>query len=187
VDDVNRLGWPGSDTQPSELGHDERLQIDPAREAAHYKKMYDRVSALAKIGVWECVLVTEHLTWTDTVYDLFDIPRGAPIHRAEIVGLYHPESRREMERLRAEAIRSGTGFTLDIRIRTALGNERWVRLSADVEQEDGRSVRIFGTKQDISLERAAREKMQALQTELIHVPRVSAMGTMASTLAHELN
>lgn len=32
-----------------------------------------------------------------------------------------------------------------------------------------------------------REKMEAMQAELIHVSRVSAMGTMASTLAHELN
>jgi two-component system sensor kinase FixL len=29
--------------------------------------------------------------------------------------------------------------------------------------------------------------MATLQAELIHVTRVSAMGTMASTLAHELN
>lgn len=29
--------------------------------------------------------------------------------------------------------------------------------------------------------------MKELQAELIHVSRVSAMGTMASTLAHELN
>jgi two-component system, LuxR family, sensor kinase FixL len=187
VDDVNQLGWPRSDVQASELGDDERLQIDPAREAAHYKKMYDRVSALAKIGVWECDLATEQLRWTDTVYDLFEIPRGAAIRRTEILELYEPESRREMERLRAEAIRTGTGSTLDIRIRTALGNERWIRLSADVEKEDGRGVRIFGTKQDISRERAAQEKVQALQTELIHVSRVSAMSTMASTLAHELN
>src|SRR5690606_14181822 len=32
-----------------------------------------------------------------------------------------------------------------------------------------------------------QEKLEELQSELIHVARVSAMGTMASTLAHELN
>ena len=29
--------------------------------------------------------------------------------------------------------------------------------------------------------------MKELQSELVHVSRVSAMGTMASTLAHEIN
>ena len=153
----------------------------------HYKKMYDRVSTLAKIGVWECDLATEGLTWTDGVYDLFDLPRGAPLLRSDILKLYQPDARERMERLRAAAIRDGTGFTVDVCIHTAKGNDRWIRITADVEQEEGRSVRIFGTKQDISAERAAQEKVQALQTELIHLSRVSAMSTMASTLAHELN
>ncbi|MBV9881473.1 MAG: GHKL domain-containing protein, partial [Sphingomonadaceae bacterium] len=57
----------------------------------------------------------------------------------------------------------------------------------DVEREGGRSVRIFGTKQDISAEKAAERKVRALQAQLIHLARRSAMGTMAATLAHELN
>ena len=160
---------------------------EQAASVAHYKKMYDRSSALARIGVWECDLATEALTWTDGVYDLFELPRGAPLERAAIVALYDEESRREMERLRAEAVRDGGSFSLDILIRTARGNERWIRLTADVEREDGRPVRIFGTKQDITAEKLAEEKVRSLQAELIHLSRRSAMGTMAATLAHELN
>jgi len=168
---------PRSTEQPSE----------DAQSAAHFKKMYDRTSNLAKIGVWECELATAELTWTDAVYDLFEIPRGSPLVRAETVALYEPASAREMERLRAEAIEKGSGFTLDIRVFSAKGNERWIRLTADVEQENGRSVRIFGTKQDITQERRAQDKVRALQAELIHLSRQSAMSTMASTIAHELN
>lgn len=164
-----------------------RLIREQAETIAHYRKMYDRSSALAKIGVWECDLATEALTWTDGVYDLFEIPRGSPLVRAEIVDLYEDESRREMERLRAIAVRDGSGFTLDTHVRTAKGNPRWLRLTVDVEQEDGRSVRIFGTKQDITEEKAAQAKVRALQAELMQASRRSAMGAMASTLAHELN
>lgn len=152
-----------------------------------YKKMYDRVSSLARIGVWECQLPTEVLTWTNTVYDLFGMPRGAPLQRSETVELYEPGSRAELERCRSKAIRDGTGFCLDALIRPQNGGERWIRITADVEQEGGRSARIFGTKQDITIEKLAHGKLQALQNELIHVSRVSAMETMASSLAHELN
>jgi len=155
--------------------------------AIHFKKMYDRVSTLAKIGVWECDLATEQLIWTDMVYDIFGIPRGASISRKEILLLYEPSSLPELERLRTEAIEWGTGFTLDVRIRPQASNVRWVRLTAEVEQENGRSVRIFGTKQDITSEKAASDKLQSLQTEMIHLSRGSAMGAMASTIAHELN
>src|SRR3546814_10243065 len=39
----------------------------------------------------------------------------------------------------------------------------------------------------LTAERQSEQERQQLQSELIHISRVSAMGTMASTLAHELN
>jgi two-component system sensor kinase FixL len=175
------------DEMAGELARSARLAQDQAESIAHYKKMYDRLSDMAKIGVWEFDLTTDVMTWTDGVYDLFELPRNSTLDRARIVELYDKESRREMERLRATAIRTGSSFSLDIRVRTAKGNDRWIRLTADVERENGRSVRIFGSKQDITQEKLDQEKVKALQTELIHVSRRSAMGVMVATLAHELN
>lgn len=86
--------------------------------------MFDRISGLANIGVWECDLATGKLTWTDMVYDLFEIRRGSAIDRDTTLRLYDATSRSEMERLRSEAIKSGTGFTLDVRIHTASGKDR---------------------------------------------------------------
>jgi two-component system sensor kinase FixL len=54
--------------------------------------------------------------------------------------------------------------------------------------EAGGSPRIFtGFIRDLTERRLTEARLQELQSELIHVSRVSAMGTMASTLAHELN
>lgn len=48
--------------------------------------------------------------------------------------------------------------------------------------------RIFtGFIRNLTDKQAAEERIEALRADLIHVARVSAMGTMASTLAHELN
>lgn len=48
--------------------------------------------------------------------------------------------------------------------------------------------RLFtGFVQDLTERREFETKLEQLQSELIHVSRLSAMGTMASTLAHELN
>lgn len=50
------------------------------------------------------------------------------------------------------------------------------------------SGRIFtGFIRDLSDQQRAELRVRELQDELIHVSRLSAMGTMASTLAHELN
>jgi two-component system sensor kinase FixL len=48
--------------------------------------------------------------------------------------------------------------------------------------------RIFaGFVRDVSARRLAEERLRELQAELVHVSRLSAMGEMASALAHELN
>ena len=58
-----------------------------------------------------------------------------------------------MEAIRAEAIRIGRPFALDVRVRTAASESRWLRITADVALEHGRPVRLFGAKQDITRER----------------------------------
>jgi len=149
--------------------------------------MYERVSTLGKIGIWECDLATEKLTWTSAVYALFDLPDGAPIDRASTLKCYEPASRREMIRRRAQAIATCSSFAVDAAIRTRADNIRWIRITGDVEQENGRAIRIFGTKQDITEEKEAQLQLQALQSEHIHLSRSNAIDAMGSTLAHELN
>ena len=47
--------------------------------------------------------------------------------------------------------------------------------------------RFTGFVRDLTERQATERRLQELQSELLHVSRVSAMGQMASTLAHELN
>jgi len=61
-------------------------------------------------------------------------------------------------------------------------------MELSIGEASGEGERLFtGFIRDLTERRRTEEKLQSLQSELIHVSRVSAMGTMASTLAHELN
>ncbi|GAA0263604.1 hypothetical protein LNAOJCKE_5250 [Methylorubrum aminovorans] len=62
--------------------------------------------------------------------------------------------------MRAEAIRSGQGFVLESEIRTGQGQSRWIRITADIAREQGRAVRLFGAKQDITEEREAWHRLR---------------------------
>ncbi len=129
---------------------------------ARIKHLYDRAASLAKIGAWECVLATQALTWTDGVYDLFQLPRGSVLKRSTTVDMYYDESRRQMESMRTTAIRDGGSFTLDARIRTARGVDRWMRLTAEVAYVHGRPVRLFGAKQDVTHEMELWSRLRQL-------------------------
>ncbi|MGL1451776.1 hypothetical protein ACSTI1_00430, partial [Vibrio parahaemolyticus] len=54
-------------------------------ELVHSRKIFDRASEAARIGVWECSLPDEALSWTDVVYDLFDLPRRSLLDREQIL------------------------------------------------------------------------------------------------------
>lgn len=61
-------------------------------------------------------------------------------------------------------------------------------MELSVGEATGEGQQLFtGFIRDITDRQRTQEKLEELQSELIHVARVSAMGTMASTLAHELN
>ena len=123
-------------------------------------RLYDQALNAAQIGVWECELATERLSWTQGVYDLFGYPASNPLRRADIVDLYLDESRRNMELARAEVIRGGRPVTLDTEIRTWRGEKRWMRLSINAVREGGKPVRIFGSKQDVTADRQAMESLR---------------------------
>ncbi|WP_208605501.1 PAS domain S-box protein [Methylobacterium tarhaniae] len=55
------------------------------------------------------------------------------------------------------------------------------------EMRSGRQVFFTGFINDLTEYQRIQARLQELQSELVHVSRLSAMGEMASTLAHELN
>lgn len=127
-------------------------RLELANDVHHLKQVFDRCSKAARIGVWECNLADERLSWTDMVYELFDIEPGTPLVRSEIVAMYSPAALLELQRLRSDAIEQQGGFSLDAEIVTRKGNRRWIRITATVECEDGRPVRVSGLKQDVTAE-----------------------------------
>lgn len=152
-----RNGEGGQDARRAERRRDadiSKLNAELAAQAAliagqevalaHSRKIFDRASVAARIGVWECSLPGEQLHWTDVVYDLFDLPRGTALDRSEIIKCYPAESRKALDSLRSRAIAERSGFTLDAEITTFAGHSRWIRITATVECEEGVPVRIFG-------------------------------------------
>jgi hypothetical protein len=97
-------------------------------------------------GCWECDLSDNSLVWSGGVYDIFGLQRGVHVTREESVSLYCEESRAKMERLRSYSIRHNRGFTLDVEIRAAIGETRWMRLIAAPVWQGNCAVRLHGLK-----------------------------------------
>jgi diguanylate cyclase (GGDEF)-like protein len=114
------------------------------------------------MGIWQFNLAEQSLYWTAGVYDIFELPRQTPITREMIMEYYAPTSLKAMEAARSQAIHDCSDFSLDIEIRTAKGNGRWVRLTGAVEARNGAAHSIFGVKQDITDEKLLADKTRFL-------------------------
>lgn len=113
----------------------------------------NRAAVLAPLAAaWECDLADDSLRWSPGVFDLFGIPRGAPLDRRATIEMYVGESRAILERLRAAAIAECGSFTFEAQIRRLDGELRWMRLTADVVCRNGRATHLYGAKQDITHE-----------------------------------
>lgn len=88
-----------------------RLIAAHREELANSRKIFDRASAAANIGVWQCSLPDEALHWTDVVYDMFDLPRGSALDRDETVKLYVEESPGNSTSVAAGRSRKGPAST----------------------------------------------------------------------------
>lgn len=106
------------------------------------------VGALAPhhAGLWECDLRDNSLVWSGGVYDIFGLPRGLEVRREQAVALYCEDSRARMERLRSYALKHRRGFTIDVEIRAAVGEDRWVRLIGLPVCAGAKPVRLQGLK-----------------------------------------
>ena len=79
----------------------------------------------------------------------------------------------------------------EARLRRTDGQYRWLLIrNVPLRGKNGKIVKWYGTSTDIEdLKRAGeeREKLRQLEAELAHINRVSMMGELAASVAHEVN
>lgn len=156
-----------------ELENKEKLINEQAQTLSHFKKIYGQSSIVAQIGIWECTLPEEVLTWSDYVYDIFELPRDTSPNRAHTLDCYSESSRQELQKRRSDAISERSGFTLEAEITTFRGNKRWIRITASIECQDNVPVRIFGMKQDITAQKALFDR-------IVHLAEYDQMTSLAN-------
>jgi PAS domain S-box-containing protein len=100
----------------------------------------------------------------------------------------HPEElARFMDEWRA-ALTEGKPLETEARLRRADGEYRWLLIRAvPMRDEAGKVVKWYGTSTDIEDLKRAEETLRKAQAELAHITRVTTMGELAASIAHEVN
>jgi PAS domain S-box-containing protein len=169
----------------------ERKRADEAlRRSEGYLAEAER---LTRTGSWAWDVATRNgVYWSLENYRLFGFDPEAGIPSDEVFyQRVHPEDR---DRVRSEVFlkrpHEGSDFDVDFRIILPGGEIKYIRSTGHpVRNISGDLLEYVGTSIDVTERKRAdeeRERLRQAQADLAHLNRVTSMGELTASLAHEI-
>lgn len=129
--------------------------------------------------------------WSEESFRLLGFDPDQPVPDGEtVLRRVHPEDRERVREFRENALRSDSGSDQQFRIVLADGSVRHIHTTYHpVFNANGDLVEIVGTHVDVTESKRAeqeRERLRELEGAIAHINRVSMMGELAASLAHEI-
>jgi len=141
---------------------------------------------LSHTGSWACVpAIGKHTYWSEEIFRItgFD-PAGGPPRFEEFERRIHPDDRVRIREHFTTAIREKVDFDHSYRIVHPGGEIREIQaIGHPVFGPTGDVVEFVGTLMDVTERRRAEEERQALA----HSNRITTMGQLTASIAHEVN
>ena len=129
--------------------------------------------------------------WSEESYRIwgFDPLQGLP-NRETVLQRIHPDDRERVNAETDEALRQKRDFALEFRIVLPDGTVKHIESTGHpLFSADGELVEMIATHVDVTERKRAQEeheRLRQLESDLAHVNRVSIMGELTASLAHEI-
>ncbi len=165
------------------------LETSEARLRESEKHMDLAVDA-ADLGIWVRDLPRNEIWASERWRGLFGF---APTERLDFEGILerlHPDDREGLREAHESAVAGAGGGRYETEFRLILpdGRIRWIASLGRVECDQvGQPVLMRGTSREITAHKNAEQETLQLRHQIAHAGRVSIMGQLASSLAHEIN
>ena len=114
-------------------------------------RQFRQAEQMAAMGSWRLTIADKNVEWSDGVWKIHELPKGATVPLADAIRFYPPQSRSLLLQQMRRAIAHGEGYDHEIEFITAKGNRRWVRAMCEAESDEhGRTIALVGVIQDIT-------------------------------------
>ena len=102
--------------------------------------------------------------------------------------ILHRDDRASFVDERRASLAAGEPMESEVRIRMADANYRWLLVrNVPLRDELGTIIKWYGTGIEIEDRKRAEEQLRQAQLDLAHVNRVTTMGELTASMAHEVN
>jgi two-component system, LuxR family, sensor kinase FixL len=142
----------------------------------------------ADLGLWEWDIACNEIWITEKGRSLFGFEGSEKLDFDRFRSRLHPEDRESVLEAVENSLRTGAEYRSEYRVVLPNGQLRWIAGRGHVEfNGNGQPVRMRGASLDISKRKQAELEAARQRNEMAHLSRVTMLGELSGSIAHELN
>lgn len=142
---------------------------------------------LSSTGSFSWCVATDELTWSEALYRIFEFNPAVCVRLEQVITRIHPEDLPSFHALVERVRRGGGDLDCEHRLLMPDGSIKYLHLVADGTRDPDGQLEYIGAIQDITERRLSEQALDKLRAELAHVTRVTSLGALAASIAHEVN
>lgn len=146
---------------------------------------------LGQIGSYSWRVATDEITWSEQLYRIYEFEIGAPVTLELIRSRVHPEDLTLYEKMVEQARNGGSNlggnFEWQYRLMMPDHSIKHLHAVARASRDQDGQLEYIAAIQDVTARRMSEEARDKARSELAHVARVMSLGTLAASIAHEIN
>jgi two-component system sensor kinase FixL len=147
-----------------------------------------QAATAARLAMWELDVASSRVWVSNAGQSLYGMPLRQDMDIERFLATLHPDDRAVVTAALEKALVGPDPYTAEYRVVMPDGSWQWISATGKVERdEQGRALRMRGVSKDFTERKLAQDEVVRQRNELAHLSRVSMLGEMAGTLAHELN
>ena len=142
---------------------------------------------LSRTGSFWWKVSSGELIWSDEAFRIMGYDRTARPSIELVFKRVHPEDIQNVEHMVSRATREGMNVDFEHRLLMSDGSVKHVYVVLETVRPDPENREFVGTVMDITARKQAEEAVSRAQAELAHVTRVTTLGELTASIAHEIN
>ena len=142
---------------------------------------------LSLTGSFSWRVSTDEITWSEQVYRIFELDPAVPVTLDLLRSRVHPEDMPLVREKIDRARRNGGDFEYEHRLQMPDRSVKYLHLVARGTRDADGQLEYIGAIQDVTQRRLSEEALGKIRSELAHVARVTSLGALTASIAHEVN
>ena len=165
------------------LAHQKQIEGD-LRRGEMYLAEAQRLSQTGSFG-WS--VSSGEIFWSEESFRIFGYDKTPSVTLDMILQRVHPEDRALVRGTIERASSEGKNFDYEYRLLMPDGSVKHVHVVAHAVRDHVSQLEFIGALMDVTAAKQAGEELHKTQAELAHVTRVTTLGELTASIAHEVN